>query len=59
MYDETKHRCGVRYLLHLRHKKGLSWFREYISKYSFSSEVLNDVFDQWKKGNKGEWNYWL
>jgi hypothetical protein len=56
--EETKHRCGVRYLCALRHKKGLSWFRLYISKHKFNETLLNDFYTQYKLGNKGEWNCW-
>lgn len=58
MYDEVKHRCGVRYLCHLRHTKGLNWFRNYIADKNFSKVLLDDFFDQWKLGNKGEWGCW-
>jgi hypothetical protein len=58
MYEQAKHECGVRYLCHLRHKKGLSWFRNYISEKNFSQALLNDFYDQWKLGNKGEWGCW-
>jgi hypothetical protein len=42
----------------LRHKKGLTWFRKYISEKNFSQALLNDFYDQWKLGNKGEWGCW-
>ena len=58
MYEQAKHECGVRYLCHLRHKKGLTWFRNYISEKNFSQALLNDFYDQWKLGNKGEWECW-
>ena len=58
MYEQAKHECGVRYLCHLRHKKGLAWFRNYISEKNFSQALLNDFYDQWKLGNKGEWGCW-
>ena len=58
MYEQVKHECGVRYLCHLRHKKGLAWFRNYISEKNFSQALLNDFYDQWKLGNKGEWGCW-
>jgi hypothetical protein len=59
MYEQAKHECGVRFLCHLRHKKGLAWFRNYISEKNFSQALLNDYYDQWKLGNKGEWEKWI
>lgn len=58
MYEQAKHECGVRYLCALRHKKGLAWFRNYISEKNFSQALLNDFWEQWKLGNKGEWKCW-
>ena len=58
MYEKARHECGVRYLCALRHKKGLTWFRVYISEKNFSQSLLNDFYDQWKLGNKGEWGCW-
>lgn len=58
MYEQARHECAVRYLCHLRNKKGLTWFRVYISKYEFSQQLLSDFYDQWKLGNKGEWKCW-
>jgi hypothetical protein len=59
MFDEAKHRCGVRYLCYLRHKKGLTWFRTYIFDKNFSKVVLEDFYTQYKLGNKGEWGKWI
>lgn len=58
MYDKVRHECGVRYLCALRHKKGLTWFRNYISEKKLNQALLNDFYDQWKLGNKGEWGCW-
>jgi len=55
MYEQAKHECGVRYLCYLRHKKGLAWFRNYISDKDFSQALLNDFYTAYKAGNKGEW----
>jgi hypothetical protein len=55
---EHKHRCGVRYLLFLRNKKGLAWFRNYIANKNFSKAVWDDFYNQYKAGNKGEWGVW-
>ena len=59
MYEQAKHECGVRYLCALRHKKGLTWFRLYISKHKFSEALLNDFYTQYQLGNKGEWGKWI
>jgi len=58
MYEKTRHECGVRYLCALRHKKGLAWFRKYISEKNLDQRLLSDFYDQWKLGNKGEWGCW-
>ena len=58
MYEKARHECGVRYLCALRHKKGLAWFRKYISEKNLDQRLLNDFYDQWKLGNKGEWGCW-
>ena len=59
MYEEAKHRCAVRFLCNLRHKKGLKWFREYI----IGKEVLHQYFadyqQQYASGNRGEWGKWI
>ena len=55
MYEQARHECAVRYLCHLRHKKGLTWFRVYISEKNFSQALLNDFYTAWKAGNKGDW----
>lgn len=58
MYEKAKHECGVRYLCALRHKKGLAWFRNYISEKNLPTALLNDFYTQYKLGNKGEWKCW-
>ena len=55
--EEYRHQCEVRQHLKWRVEKGLAWYREYISTYGFGgrkAKLLNDVADQWKKGNRGE-----
>jgi hypothetical protein len=54
-----KHQCGVRYLCSLRKKKGLPWFRNYISEKNFSQALLNDYYEQYEAGNRGEWGKWI
>ena len=55
---EHKHRCAIRYLCHLRHKKGLSWFRNYIATHHFDKVLLDDFFTQYKLGNRGDHGCW-
>jgi len=59
MYEQARYECGVRYLCALRHKKGLKWFREYISKHNFDEQLLRDFYTQYELGNKGEWGKWI
>lgn len=56
---EHKHRCAVRQLCKWRAEWGLAKFREYLSKYKLDSQLLKDFADQWKLGNKGDWNTWI
>ena len=56
--ESHKHQCGVRYLCALRKKKGLSWFRNYISEKNFGQALLNDYYEQYEAGNRGEWGCW-
>jgi hypothetical protein len=58
MYEKARHECAVRFLCQLRAKKGLTWFRLYISKHQFNEALLNDFYTQYKLGNKGEWGCW-
>ena len=58
MYEQAKHECAVRYLCYLRYKKGLAWFRVYISQHNFNEQLLRDYYTQYKLGNKGEWKCW-
>jgi len=51
--------CAIRQLCKWRSEWGLAKFREYLSKYQIDSNLLNGFVEQWKKGNKGEWNTWL
>jgi hypothetical protein len=59
MYEEAKHRCAVRFLCNLRHKKGLKWFREYISQHRFDEQLLRDFYTQYELGNRGIWKTWI
>ena len=59
MYEQARHECGVRFLCNLRHKKGLAWFRQYISKHNFDEQLLRDFYTQYELGNRGEWGKWI
>ena len=59
MYEQAKHKCGVRYLCALRHKKGLKWFRSYIAQHNFNEQFLSDFYTQYELGNRGEWGKWI
>jgi hypothetical protein len=55
MSESFRHECGVRFLCNLRHKKGLSWFRQYISKHNFDEQLLHDFYTAYAAGNRGNW----
>lgn len=55
MYEQAKHECGIRYLCYLRHKKGLTWFRNYIVEKHINAKLINDFYTAYKAGNRGEW----
>ena len=59
MYEQARHECGVRFLCYLRAKKGLTWFRKYISKHYFDEQLLRDFYTQYELGNRGEWGKWI
>jgi hypothetical protein len=59
MYDKARHECGVRFLCNLRHKKGLTWFRNYISTYPKVHEFLIDYQQQYALGNRGIYGKWI
>ena len=58
MHEQARHECAVRYLCHLRHKKGLAWFRNYISEKKLGETLLSDYYRQYELGNRGEWECW-
>ena len=55
MYEQARHECAIRFLCHLRHKKGLSWFRRFISEKNLDQRLLNDFYTAYQAGNRGEW----
>ena len=59
MYEQARHECGVRFLCALRHKKGLAWFRKYISQHNFDEQLLRDFYTQYELGNRGEKGKWI
>jgi hypothetical protein len=59
MYEQARHECAVRFLCYLRHKKGLTWFRQYISKYNFDEQLLRDFYTQYELGNRGIYGTWI
>jgi hypothetical protein len=59
MYDKARHECGVRYLCSLRHKKGLTWFRNYIVDKEVLHQYFADYQEQYSLGNRGEWKKWI
>jgi hypothetical protein len=59
MYEQARHECAVRYLCYLRHKKGLKWFRNYISDKKNLHQYFADYQEQYALGNRGEWGKWI
>jgi hypothetical protein len=48
-------------LLVYREKLGLTGFRGYFANPKFNKRrelLARDVYDQWKKGNRGTWGEW-
>ena len=58
MYDEAKHRCGVRQLCKWRKEWGLQKFRLYLTKYKLDDKLLQDFYTQYEKGNRGTKGDW-
>ena len=58
MYEETKHRCGVRQLCKWRKEWGLQKFRLYLTKHKLDDKLLQDFYTQYEKGNRGTKNDW-
>jgi hypothetical protein len=59
MHEGFKHECAVRYLCYLRHKKGLKWFRNYITEKPKLHQYFADYQQQYELGNRGEWGKWI
>ena len=41
-----------------RKEWGITKFREYLAKYNFDQQTINDFVEQWELGNRGEWGTW-
>ena len=54
-----KHQCKVRQLLKYRKEWGRAKFREYLAKYNFDQQTINDFVEQWESGNRGENKTWI
>ena len=56
-----RHRCEIRQLLIYRAKLGLTGFRGYFANPNFDKrreQIAGDMYDQWKKGNRGQKGDW-
>ena len=59
MDNETyKHKCAVRQLCKWRHEWGITKFRAYLLKYNIPKVLIDDFYEQYSNGNKGEVNEW-
>ena len=59
--ENWRYECEIRQLLVYREKLGLTGFRGYFSNPKFNSRrelLAKDMYDQWKKGNRGTWGDW-
>jgi hypothetical protein len=59
MHEKARYECAVRYLCYLRHKKGLAWFRNYITEKPNLHQYFEDYQTQYAKGNRGKWGHWV
>jgi|FreactcultureFD7_1027221.scaffolds.fasta_scaffold00154_38 hypothetical protein len=58
--DAYRHQCLVREVIRMRiedRNKAWQWLDGWQQKHDWSN-LRNDVFDQWKKGNRGEHGDW-
>ena len=59
--ESWRYECEIRQLLVYRIQFGLTGFRAYFARPTFDSRrerLANDVYDQYKKGNRGAWGDW-
>jgi hypothetical protein len=57
--NDEKHRCGVRQILAWRAEWGKEKMDKYLQEHRFSYDFLQDVKEQWMKGNRGNKGEWL
>lgn len=59
--ESWRYECEIRQLLVYRTQLGLTGFRGYFANPKFNSRrelLAKDMYDQWKKGNRGTWGDW-
>ena len=59
--ERYRYECEIRQLLQYRHQLGLNGFRNYFSNANFDKRrhtLTADLWDQWKKGNRGKQGDW-
>ena len=59
--ERYRYECEIRQLLQYRHQLGLNGFRGYFSNANFDKRrhtLTADLWDQWKKGNRGKPGDW-
>jgi hypothetical protein len=59
--ESWRYECEIRQLLVYRTQFGLIGFRAYFARPTFDSRrerIAKDVYDQYKKGNRGAWGDW-
>ena len=59
--ERHRYECEIRQLLVYRTQLGLTGFRGYFANSKFNSRrelLAKDMYDQWKKGNRGQIGDW-
>ena len=59
--ERWRYECEIRQLLKYRTKFGLTGFRGYFANPKFDKrreQLAKDMYDQWKKGNRGQIGDW-
>ena len=59
--ERWRYECEIRQLLKYREQMGLVMFRGYFANPNFEKRrqrIAGDFYDQWKKGNRGNWGDW-
>ena len=59
--ERWRYECEIRQLLIYRTKFGLTGFRGYFANPKFDKrreQLAKDMYDQWKKGNRGQIGDW-